>query len=53
MKGTRRECNFIMERKAATRQRRARLRVQLACKGDGFIDNVWKKGYNQAREPAE
>ena len=31
-------------------EKRARLRVQLACKGHGFIDKALKKGYNQTRE---
>ena len=51
MKSTRRECTLYYGEKAATKQRRAR--VQLACKGDGFIDKASKKGYNQTREWAE
>ena len=53
MKSTRRECTLYYGEKAATKQRRARLRVQLACKGDGFIDKASKKGYTQTRERAE
>ena len=53
MKSTRRECTLYCGEKAATKQRRARLRVQLVCKGHGFIDKALKKGYNQTRERAE
>ena len=53
MKSTRRECTLYYGEKAATKWRRARLRVQLACKGDGFIDKASKKGYTQTRERAE
>ena len=53
MKSTRRECILYYGEKAATKWKRARLRVQLACKGHCFIDKALKKGYNQTRERAE
>ena len=53
MKSTRRECTLYYGDKAATKQKRARLRVQLACKGHSLIDKALKKGYNQTRERAE
>ena len=51
MKSTRRECTLYHGEKAATKWRRARVRVQLTCKGDGFINKLkaWKKGYTETR----
>ena len=53
MKSTRRECTLYYGEKAATNWKRARLRVQLACKRHGFSDKALKKGYNQTPERAE
>ena len=55
MKSTRGECTLYYGEKAATKQRRARLRVQLTCKGDCFIDKrkSSKKGYTQTQERAD
>ena len=53
MKSTRGQCTLYYGEKPAMKQRRAKLSVQLACKGHGFIDRALKKGYNQARERAE
>ena len=55
MKSTRRECTALLWREGSNKIEKtsARLRVQLACKGHGFIDEALKKGYNQTRERAE
>ena len=50
MKSTRRECTLYSGEKAATKYRRARLRVQSACKGQCFIDKASRKEYNQTRD---
>ena len=50
MKSTRRWCTLCYGEKGATKQRRARLIVQSACKGHGFMDKASRKGYNQTRE---
>ena len=51
MKCNWRESTLYYGEKAATKWRRARLRVQLTCKGDGFIDKLKasKKGYTETR----
>ena len=46
-------CTLYYGEKAATKQKKARLRAQLACKGHSFIDKALKKGYNQTQERAQ